>query len=171
MLNRKQKETIVDALSQELEQSTTVVVCDYKGLTVANLGEVRKSLREKQAKMRVVKKTLANLALSKIGTELDPRKMEGQVAIVFGGEDEICTPKILADYAKKNKSFRILAGLLEKKALNDQEVLNLASLPSKQEMLGRLVGTINAPISGFVNVLAGNLRGLVNVLNAIKETK
>lgn len=171
MLNKQQKEAIVQELSNEIAASKTVVICDYKGMTVAQVREVRNALREKSAKMQVVKKTLAKLAFKQAGTDLDVKQLEGQVAVIYGGEDEICAPKVALDFSKKNDKFKILAGTLEKQPLGAAEMINLAKLPTKQEMLGKLVGTINAPISGFVNALAGNLRNFVGVLNAIKDAK
>lgn len=171
MLTKAQKETLISDLSDKLAESKTVVLCDYKGLTVAEVHQIRRALREKSAAMKVMKKTLASLAFKKAGTELDVTELEGQVAVIYGGEDEITAPKVALDFSKKGDKFKILAGTLEKKPLSAAEVINLAKLPSKPEMLAKLVGTINAPISGFVNALAGNLRNLVGVLNAIKETK
>ena len=79
--------------------------------------------------------------------------------------------KILEQFSKTNGAVKIIGGVIERKFITAAEVIALAKLPSKQELLAKLVGTINAPISGFVNVLAGNLRGFVQVLNAIKDQK
>jgi len=171
MLTRTQKEELVSELAQTLESSQTVVLCDYKGLTVAQMREIRLALREKQAKMKVAKKTLTTLAIKKLGTNLDVSQLEGQIAILWGGEDEITTSRVAAEFAKKIDKFKIAGGMLDKQPLTAAEVINLSKLPTRQEMLARLVGTINAPVSGFVNVLAGNLRNFVGVINAIKEAK
>ncbi len=171
MLTRGKKEQLVEEVSEKIKGSITTVVCDYKGVTVMELQEVRRKLRESNAKMQVLKKTLTKLAYEKAGIEFDVTQLEGQSAIIFGGDDEVTAPKVLAEVAKKNDRFKILAGTLENKVMNNQEIMALAKLPSKQELLGKLVGTINAPISGFVQVLAGNLKNLVGVLNAIKEVR
>ena len=171
MLTKDRKKQLVDEVSEKIKESTTTVICDYKGVTVAELQEVRKKLRETNAKMQVFKKTLTKLAYEKAGIDLDATKLEGQSAIIFGGDDEVSAPKVLAEIAKKNDRFKILAGTLESKVMSKEEVMSLAKLPCKEELLGKLVGTINAPISGFVQVLSGNLRNLVGVLNAIKEVK
>jgi large subunit ribosomal protein L10 len=171
MLTRKQKEQLVGDLSAELKNSKTSVICGYQGMTVSDVAQLRSQLREKEAKMQVLKKTLIQIALKNADIEFDPKAMEGQVAIVFGGDDEIFSPKILHDFAKKNESLKILAGVLEGKMISASEVEGLAKLPSKEELLAKVVGTINAPISGFVNVLAGNLRNFVYAINAIKESK
>ena len=171
MLTRKQKEEIVKDLSENLENSKTVIACDYKGMTVAEMSELRNSLREKEAKMKVAKKTITQVAIDNAKLDLNVTELEGQIAIFYGGNDEVSLPKTLHDFSKDNENLKVLAGSLEKKALAKEEVVALAKLPSKEELLAKAVGSIKAPISGFVNVLSGNLRGLVGVLSSIKESK
>lgn len=171
MLTKDQKKQIVEKISRKITGSKTVVLCDFKGLNVLKIRQLKGALKEKQAEFEVAKKTLISIALKDSGSQIDARELAGQVAIVTGGEDEISSPKVLADFAKENKDLNILAGLLEGSELSAEEVNNLAKLPTRQQLLGQLAGTINAPISGFVNVLAGNLRNLMGVLNAIKEVK
>ena len=97
--------------------------------------------------------------------------MEGQVAISLSNADEVSAAKIIDIFAKTNPNVKMLGGTLGNQVMTAAEVKALAKVPSKEQLLGQLVGTLNAPISGFVNVLAGNLRGLVQVLNAVKEQK
>lgn len=171
MLTRTQKEQLVIQLSDELKNSKTSVLCGYKGMTVPEVGELRSQLREQNAKMKILKKTLIQIALKNAKVEIDPSVMEGQVAIVYGGEDEIFSPKTLYNFAKENEKLEILAGILEGKPISAEKVTELAKLPSREELLAKVVGSVKAPVSGFVNVLSGNLRGLVFALNAIKQTK
>ena len=106
--------------------------------------------------------------------ELNVRGMDGKLAAIFSYEDEIAAAKILGNFRKdKDKEARVffLGGILENKLLTKAEVEALSNIPSRQELYGRLVGTMNAPISGFVNALAGNLKNLVYVLKAIEEKK
>lgn len=171
MLTKQQKEEIVEKLSEEFKSSKAVVFSDFKGLKVKDLFSLRKELRQSGISLVVAKKTLFNLALNKAQMNLDTRKIEGQLAAVISSEDEVAAAKILAKTAKSNNNLKIMAGFLGNKALTGEEVLALSKLPSKEELLAKLVGTLNAPIAGFVNVLAGNLRGLVQVLKAIGESK
>jgi len=97
--------------------------------------------------------------------------MEGQIAVAVSSGDEVEASKIIAKMAKVNENLKISGGILGKKILSREEVMALSKLPSKEELLAKLVGTLNAPVSGFVNVLAGNLRGLVQVLKSISEVK
>jgi len=171
MLTRAQKEQLVNRLSDELKNSKTSVLCGYKGMTVPEVGDLRSQLREQNAKMQILKKTLIQIALKNAKVEIDPSVMEGQVAIVYGGEDEIFSPKTLHNFAKENEKLEILAGILEGKLINAEKVTELAKLPSKEELLAKVVGSVKAPVNGFVNVLSGNLRGLIFALNAIKQSK
>ena len=111
------------------------------------------------------------LALKDAGLEVDAKKMEGQISIAVSQADEIAAAKIVFQAAKANENLKIVGGLLNQKEMTAKEVDALATLPSKEELLAKLVGSINAPVSGFVNVLAGNLRGLVQALKAIAENK
>lgn len=171
MLTKKQKKELVRDLAERISNSKSAVLCDYKGLTVAEISQLRRALREVGAEMKVSKKTLIEIALKKVGIEMDIRRLEGQVGIVYGGEDEVSGAKTVYDFSKETDNLKILKGTLEKKELSDKEIIALAKLPSREELLARIVGSIKAPVSGLVNVLEGNLRGLVYALNAIKKSK
>lgn len=171
MQTRSQKEAIVRKLAQSLKESKAVVFSDFKGFTVKDMTTLRRELREQGVDISVVKKTLISLALKDAKIEADVKKMEGQIAIAVSGGDEVAAAKILAKFAKANENLKIVGGILGTKELTAEEVNALAKLPSKEELLAKLVGTLNAPVSGFVNVLAGNLRGLVQVLKAVADSK
>ncbi|HLN18908.1 MAG TPA: 50S ribosomal protein L10 [Patescibacteria group bacterium] len=171
MQTRDQKKQIVKDLAEKLKVSKAVVFSDYKGLSVKDMTTLRKELRSQDVDFNVVKKTLMNLALKDAGFELDVRKMEGQIALAVASGDEVSAAKIIAKTAKVNENIKIISGILGKNVLTREEVIALSKLPSKDELLAKMVGALNAPVSGFVNVLAGNLRGLVNVLKAIGDTK
>lgn len=170
MITKEQKKAFVQELQEKLQASKSAVVCDYKGVKVSEMKELRSSLREADASLKVSRKTLLQRALNEEGIELDVRQLEGQVAVAYGS-DEVAPAKALHDFAKKNKKIQILAGVLEGQAISQAEVLDLAKLPSKEELLAKLVGALNSPLSGLVGVLNGNMRGLVQVLNGIKESK
>jgi len=171
MQTRKQKEVIVKDLAEKLKSSKAVVFSDYKGLSVKDMTTLRKELLKEGIDFRVAKKTLMDLALKDAKISADIIKMEGQLAMAISQNDEVLAAKIIARTAKGNENIKILGGILGTKFLQKEEVMALSALPSKEELLAKLVGTLNAPISGFVNVLAGNLRGLVNVLKAVADSK
>lgn len=171
MQTKKQKKDIVADLSEKLKNSKAVVFSDFKGLKVKDMMAMRKELRASGVSFNVVKKTLIEIALKDAKLKMDVKGLEGQIAVAVSSGDEVAAAKIIAKVAKANENLKIVGGLLGDKMLTETEVKALASLPGKEELLAKLVGTLNAPISGFVNVLAGNLRGLVNVLKAVADGK
>ena len=168
---KQQKDVIVKELAEKLKGSKAVVFSDYKGLKVKDMTLLRKELRAEGVSLNVVKKTLMDLALKDAGIEVDVKALEGQIAIAVSEKDEVAAAKIIAKLAKANENLKIVGGVLGTKELTVEEVNALAKLPSKEELLSKLVGTLNAPISGFVNVLAGNMRGFVTALQAIADKK
>ena len=109
--------------------------------------------------------------IKEIGFDVDTKVFEGSPAVVLGLQDEVAPAQIVAKFAKSHEIVHMFGGMLEGQAIDSTKVTELSKLPSKDELLAKMVGSLNAPISGFVNVLAGNLRGLVSVLNNIKDAK
>lgn len=171
MLTKEQKKELVKELSEKIKASKSAVFVDFKGLKVKDATELKKSLRQAGVEYVVVRKTLLDIALEKSGIDANVKGMEGQIAVSLSREDEVSAAKIIDKFAKTNENVKMVGGVLGTQVMSEQEVKALAKIPSKEELLAKLVGTLNAPVSGFVNVLAGNLRGLVQVLNAVKEQK
>ncbi len=169
MLTRSQKEKIVKNLTEQLKTSKVSVFSDFTGTSVGNLQKLRRELREAGATFKVTKKKLFDIAFREAGIKATTADLEGQIGLAISQGDEVGAPKILANFAKVNKNFKILSGVLEKEVIPAKDVMALATMPSREALLAKFVGTINAPVSGFVNVLAGNLRNLVGVLKAIAE--
>jgi large subunit ribosomal protein L10 len=172
--NKLQKQEILRNLSEKFKRSKSVVFAGFNALTVKDNENLRDQLRKENSEYYVAKKTLMNLAFKDQISNLNVREMDGKLAAIFSYEDEIAPAKIIANFRKdKEKTDKIffLGGILENKLLSKEEMEALSQLPSKPELYAKLVGSLNAPVSGFVNVLAGNLRGLVGVLKAISEKK
>ena len=171
--SRQQKEQTVVDLTHKLSRMKGAVLVDYRGLKVKDAQKIREKSWAEAVDYAVIKKTLLRLALKGVGMEnvVEPKKLEGNIGMVVGYGDEVATAKFAAAASKEIEAFKILGGLFEGRFVSASEVKAFASLPSKGELLARLVGSIQAPISGLVNVLAGNLRGLVQVLNSIRESK
>ncbi len=169
---REQKEADVKALADSFAGSKIAVLTDYRGLNVPAIGDLRGKLREAEVSYKVTKNTLVKIALSQ--TELkdvDTSIFEGPMAIAFG-QDEAQTCKIIADFAKENEALEVLGAIDESgKVLSKEDVMALAKLPSREVLTAQVVGTIAAPLSGFVRVLNGNLTQLLYALNAIQEKK
>lgn len=168
---RSEKKVVVAKLSDDLKRMKSAVFANYEGLTVPQIETLRRELKKEGVDYAVVKKTLLGIALANAGYSIDAQTISGNFATVISYEDEVAPARILAAFAKKNEALKLVAGILEGKLIDGKAVLALSKLPTKIELLGKLVGTLNAPISGFVNVLAGNLRNFVYVLNVVKDKK
>ena len=170
---KEQKKEILDGLKDKVSRSKSVVFTSFDKLGVKDNEDLRNKLRAENSEYLVAKKTLLDLAFqdSEI-KDLNIKDFEGKIAVVFGYEDEVAPAKIVDEFKKeKEDSIHFIGGILEGKFLSKEEVESLAKIPSKQELYAKIVGSINAPVSGFVNALAGNLRNLVYVLKAIEEKK
>lgn len=169
---RQQKEQTLQDLNQKFKESKSVVFARYMGLTVADVQELRGKLRSEESEMMVAKKSLIKRMLSEGGADDSiVSSMDSGVAVVFGFKDEVAPAKTLADFAKTHEAVSFYAGVLEGKVLSGEEVTSLSKLPSKQELLSKMVGSMKSPISGFANVLAGNQRSFLTVLTRISEQK
>jgi large subunit ribosomal protein L10 len=169
---KQQKQTIGRDIKERLAKAKSVVFTSFNALTVKENEALRSELVKENSEYYAAKKTILARTLSEAQIDTDARSFEGQVAVTFGYADEVAPAKVLAKFIKESDGrLAFLGGILEGKFINAQAVTELATLPSKEELYAKLVGSINAPVSGFVNVLAGNLRGLVGVLSAIQTKK
>lgn len=172
-LTKVKKDKVIAEIGQLLGSSKMTVVAAYPGTTVKAMQELRRSGRDSGTVVRVVKNRLVIKALQ--GTEnlknTDTSALNGQLLYAFNSEDEAASAQTLANFAKTNPSI-VFVGAIDADGtfMAADDVKALASLPSKDQLRAQLVGTLAAPLSGFINVLAGNLRGVLNVLNARTET-
>lgn len=165
----EQKKAVVEELAERLQGSCAGVLVNYKGITVADDTKLRKELREAGIKYTVIKNTLLLRAAEKAGLEGLDSVLEGTTALATSSEDYVAAARILCEFAEKSKSFEIKNGFVEGKVISDNEVKDLAKLPSKEVLVAKALGGLNAPITGFVTVLNGTIKGLVVALNAIAE--
>lgn len=169
--NRSQKQEIVADLADKFRRMKAAAFASISGFTMKDANDLRAKGRLAGVEVAVSKKTLLKIAAQEAGQPVDPNAFEGSVLSAFAFNDEISAAKVLAELSKSKETIKILGGLLEGKLVDAGVVKKLAALPGKTELLGKLVGSLNAPVSGFVNVLAGNLRGLVTVLKAVQDRK
>jgi large subunit ribosomal protein L10 len=164
---REEKVQVVEELSQLLSECSIGILTDYRGLTTAEITELRRSLRSSEIKYRVVKNTLARFAAEKAGKSDLVSYFEGPVAIAFGYGDIVLPAKILADYIKTQKStLTIKGGFTGDRLFTPADIENLASLPPTEILLAKIVAGIQSPIYRLVNCLSNPMRGLVGVLQA-----
>lgn len=168
---RAQKADIVAKIADRFKKMKAAAFSQAHGFTMEDADKIRAKAAEKQVEVFIAKKTLLALAAKEAGIELAADKLQGSVLTAVGYGDEVSAAKLLKDLSKEKETMKLLAGVLEGHMMSQAEVTQLASLPTKQELLSKMVGSLNAPVSGFVNVLAGNVRGLVTVLSAIKDKK
>lgn len=166
-----QKEATLKNLSDRIARAKSLVFANFHGLKVKESDELRAMCREQNIGYLAGKKTLITKALKEKGHDIDATVFQGGVSILFGEADEVAPSQLIAKFAKTHEMVTLFGGVLEGKFIDGAMVAELAKLPSKKELLGRLAGALNAPVSGFVNVLAGNIRGLVTVLSAIQKVK
>jgi len=169
MLTKEQKKKIIEDLTDRIKRQKVLVFTDFRGLKVGETRDLRKKLREAGMEYKVAKKTLIKLALEKAKKVVDILQFKSSVALVFGYNDPILPAKIISGFSKEHNKLKILGGLMDDKILTFEDIRELALIPSKNELLAKLVGSIQAPIRGFVNVLEGNIRNLFGVLTAISN--
>lgn len=166
---KPEKEAVVAEVQDKFSRSQSVVLADYRGLNVEEVTELRKKLREAGIEYRVIKNTLTRLAAKGANVEgLDPY-LEGPTALAFGYNDAVAPAKILTKFAKDHKNMEIKCGVLEGKAISVEQVKALAELPSREALLTRLAGMLQAPMRGLVTVLSGPMRNLVYAVDAVRK--
>ena len=164
---RQQKEEMLESISEKIASQKAVIV-DYKGLSVSEMESLRNSLEEKGVSFSVIKNTLAKIALEKQNIVIDNDILRKPLALAFSN-DEVAGAKGVADFARDHEALEILGGIIENQFVSENTIKTLSMLPSREELYAKVVGSISAPLSGMVNVLAGNIRGLVSVLKQYQE--
>ena len=164
----KKKSEVAD-LSEKIKKAQSFVLADYRGINVQDDTQLRNELRKANVEYKIVKNTLTRFAAKENGLDGLIPHLEGPTAIAISYTDPLAPAKILNEYSIKNAKFQIKAGYVEGKVIDIEGIKNLASIPSREVLIAKMLGSLNAPITGFVNVLNGNIRGLVVALNAIAE--
>jgi large subunit ribosomal protein L10 len=170
-LTKDKKKQIIEKLEKSISAQKIMLFVGIAKLKTKDLFDLKKNLKDKGNILTVAKKTLFKIAAKNKGIDIDAKKLDGEVAIVFGSEDEVSAANIVDKFSRKNENLKILGGFFESELIASDKVIALASIPPRQELLAKLVGSINAPVSGFVSVLNGNIRGLVLALDAISKIK
>lgn len=170
-VSKQQKATDLAALTEDIKSARGVVFTEYRGMTVKQLDNIRKALRKENVKYQVVKVTLLKKALQALGMNVEDLKYNGPVALAVSNEEETAPARILSGMKKENPLLILDGGIFNNAVVDSTVVAKLASLPTKEQLLGQLLSVLNGPARGLVTVLSGNTRNLLNVLNAIKDKK
>ena len=160
---------MLEKVKGSLEASKGVFVVDYRGLTVKEAQELRRALREANAHMKVYKSNIVRIALNEAEMPNIDDMLKGTCAYVFYEKDPVEAAKVLKQEADKLKKMQILGGIADGKAISAEEALAYAELPSRDELLAKLVYVIGSPLSGIAQVCAGPARGLVTALQAVAD--
>ena len=162
----ERKGAVIEELARELSSSQLAVLTDYRGLTVSEISNLRRKLRDAGVSYHVTKNTLTRSAAEKVHMSGVSPLLAGPTAIAFAHGDLAQAAKALRDFAKSSKEFTIKGGLLNGRALDAAEVANLADLPSREVLVAKVLGLIQSPMTGLVTVLNGPVRNLAYVLHA-----
>ncbi|MEG6617514.1 50S ribosomal protein L10 [Peptococcaceae bacterium 1198_IL3148] len=168
----KQKELAVQEIKEKLGNAQVAILANQRGITVDKITAVRAKLRAAGCEMKVTKNTLTKIAAKELGIEGLDEYLVGPTIIAFGNEDPVAAAKIMSEFAKEVKEgIEIKAGVLEGKLVDKEQIKALAELPSREVLLAKVVGGMQAPMYGFASVLAANLRNFVYVLEAVRKQK
>jgi len=169
---RAQKEAVVAQIADKLRTASGAVFVDYTGTNVAADTQMRRAMRKANVEYAVVKNTLTRFAANQTGfPELDPF-LNGPTALALSFGDPVAAAKVVNEFAtKKDATIKVKVGIVEGKIIDPSGVTALAELPSKEQLVAQLAGTLIAPVRGLATVLEANISGLARVLNAVAEQK
>lgn len=170
-LSKNQKEQSLTDLQERFKNAKSVFFSAYRGLSVGDISTMRDELRDSGASMVVAKKTLARLAAKESGVaEIPEEALPGPVAFVFSEEDEVAPAKVIKKWAKAKKdSVSIVGAVFEGKVLDEIQAKAIADIPSREELLAKLVGSLKSPISGFVRSLKSPASGFTNIIRELAQ--
>ena len=168
---RPEKVTQVEGLEARLKKATTVILTDFRGLTVGEITQLRGKLREAGAEYRVVKNRLLGIAGKSTGVESFGTMLEGPTAAAFTSGDPVAIAKIIQDFSRQSRKLGIKGSIVSGHIYDEARTRTLADLPGRQELLARAVGSIAAPLSGLAGVLSALPRNLVYALDQVRQER
>jgi large subunit ribosomal protein L10 len=170
-MNRDQKAVAIAEIASHIDESEAIFAVDYRGITVAQVAELRTKLRDADATFKVVKNSLTERAADQVGAEGLKDFLAGPTALTFVRGDAATAAKALADYGRTTQLLPFKGGLMEGGVLDVDQIRSLSRLPSRQVLYGQLVGVVASPIGGLVRSLNGLISGLAIALGQVNEKK
>lgn len=170
MPNAENKEMLT-AIKADIEGAGAMWVVDYRGLTVKEIQQLRHDIREAGAQMKVYKNTIMHIALKETDSPDLDEILSGPSAFVFTGEDPVASAKAIRDFAKENENLQIKGGMMDGQFVDAAQVEAIAALPSREELIAKLLGTISNPLVQTVRVLNGPMEAFARVVSAIEGQK
>ena len=171
MATKAFKKEKTDAIKSKVEKAQVAVLTEYKGYSVEEITDLRRSLQKEGGDYMVTKNTLTKLAIKGTNYEVMEELLKGPIAIAFGFEDQVSPAKIVSKFIKDTKKGVILGGVLEGKLLSAKETEDLAKLPSKEELYAKILGCINSPASGIANSVNAVMAQLTRAMAAVRDQK
>ena len=165
------KEEKISQMKEKIEKAKVAIVTDYKGLSVEEITKLRRSIQKEDGDYMVTKNTLAKIAIKGTEYEVLADALTGSVAIAFGFDDQVAPAKALAKFIKETKKGEILAAAMDGKLLSASEAKALANLPSKHEIIAKMLGCINSPASGIANSINAVMSSLTRAMAAVRDQK
>ena len=166
-----EKVAIVEDVKKRLAQAKAIVVTDYRGMTVAEMTDLRNKLRAEGVQFKIIKNRLTKIALRDSGMDTLDDLLKGTTAIAFGMKDPIGPAKVLTAYAKENEKLKILGGLMDNQRLDLAAIGQLANMPSREVLLARLLGSITSPVQKLAFGLHQTVAKIVYALDAVARKK
>ena len=161
----KVKKEAVSEIKGQFSDAENVLLVDYRGLSVKAISALRRKIAEAGGRFVVYKNTLVDIAMRELALPSLGDLLEGPSAFIFTGEDPVASAKALRDFSKENNALELKGGLVQNQVLDSAALQALAALPTREELLAKLLGTLQNPMRGVVTVISGPARGLVTVLD------
>lgn len=166
-----EKNAIIEEYTQKFKDAKCVYVAEYEGIDVAAVTEVRKKFREQNVEYKVLKNRLARISLNNAGIKDLDEHLTGANTFIIGYDDPVVPAKILEDFNKKDEILKLKTVLFEGKVLLSEEAKNISKLPSREALIGKLLGMLQSPMTKFAATLNAPMQNLVGVLNGLKDKK
>ena len=168
---RPEKVSEVQAIAERIEKAQSMVLADFSGLTVDQMTQFRRDCRARSVECRVVKNRLAQIAADKTGATALKDLLKGPTAIVFGPESQVDPAKIVVEFAKENEKMQVKGGWVDGQSLSIAQVEALSKIPSREELLAKMMGSISSPARGLASTVNGVAGGLARVIDAVAKQK
>jgi large subunit ribosomal protein L10 len=168
---RPEKIAEVQAITDRLRAAQGVVLADYTGLSVAKMTSFRAECRAKNIEIRVVKNRLAMIAADNIELAAFKDHLKGPTALIMATDSQVESAKVAVEFAKTNEALRIKGGVVDGQVLTADEVVSLSKIPSKDELIAKMMGSINSPASGLVGTVNGVIAALARVIDAVNQQR
>jgi len=170
-MNRTEKQSTVKELSEKIQKAKAFILAEYSGLTVEQMTTLRRKLHSQKSSVSVIKNRLFKRALGELSIQGLDEYLKGPIALTVSEHDPVSPVKVLVEFAKDNEKLKVKAGFMDSRVMTLKMLQELSMLPSREVLLAKLLGTMNAPATNLVGVLSAVPRQLVTVMNAIKEKK